>query len=317
MRMKSGKRIVVVAVVVAIVVTLTRLLTKPEPEPEFGGKPLSYWVDQNIADYPRRNQEAIAALRAMGRPAVKRLTRMVEEKDSFWREQIAEHGDKLPILNENLPVKYWHRGFAARALGAIGTNAASSIPALEKMSAESDKILAQAAQAALVLVRGESMDKLLADYLNYSDHTNSTKAFGMLMALGPYAEDTIPALLGELQSTNDRIRIRVVLTLQTVGVESQACVSAMTNLLDDPNRTIRYSAAHALANSGPLAKDAIPMVIRLLDDQDNHCRSTALIFLHFVVTSNEFAPYRNAVQQMTNDPDESVRDWSKIVLEEK
>ncbi len=185
------------------------------------------------------------------------------------------------------------------------------------MSAESDKIIAQAAQAALVLVKGEPMAKLLADYLDYSNHANSTKAFGTLMSLGPYAEDTIPALLAELQSTNDRIRISVVLILRNVGVESPVCVSVMTNLLNDPNRTVRYSAANALASSGPLARGATPLVVRLLDDPDVNCRNSALIFLHAVVTANEFALIQTKVQQMTNDPDNSVRDTAKWVLREK
>lgn len=315
--MKTGKIIAVTVAALVTVAILATLLTKPEPEPEFGGRTLSYWVIQNIADHPRRNPEAIHALRAMGQPAVRRLTDLVEKKDSFLREQIAKHGDKLPMLNENLPSKYWDRYLATHALGAIGTNATSSLPALEKMSADPNKTLARAARSAITLVKGEPMEKLLADYLNYSDKTNSSRAFGILMELGPHAEGVIPALLAELQSTNSRIRTRALQTLVSVGAESKSCVSVMTNLLEDGDSTIRYSAVDALANSGPLAKGATPLVVRLLDDQDDLCRSSALMFLYSVVASNEFAPYQTRVQQMTNDPNETVRGMAEVVLREK
>jgi HEAT repeat protein len=274
-----------------MVAVFAALLTRSEPEPEFGGMPLSHWLEQSLSDYPRRNVEAITALQVMGEPAVQRLTEMVERDDSFLRKKIIQHGDRLPMLNENLPSKYWVRWVAALALRDLGTNAASAIPALEKMALDSDKNLARAAQATLVVVREERMDKILADYLNYSDHTNSTKAFALLRELGRHAGDAVPALLGELQSTNNRIRLRALLTLEVVGMESDASISAMTNLLADPDPLIRSQATDALVNGGPRAKHATPMVLRLLDDQDDLCRSSALMFLHSAIASNEFAPY--------------------------
>jgi HEAT repeat protein len=317
--MRTDKRIAVTVVTLVAIGILATLLTRPEPEPEpeFGGRPLDYWVEQSFSDYPRRNVEAVTALRAMGQPAVQRLTEMVERDDSFVRKKIIQHGDRLPMLNENLPSKYWVRWVAVRALRDLGTNATSAIPALEKMALDSDKDLAQAARATLVVVKSERLDKLLADYLNYSDHINSTKAFGLLRELGRHAGDAVPALLVELQSTNRRIRLRAVMTLEVAGMESDASISAMTNLLADPDPLIRSQALDALANSGLRAKHATPMVLRLLDDQDDLCRSSALMFLHSGITSNEFAPYRAVVSPMTNDPSETVRIWAEKMLREK
>jgi hypothetical protein len=315
--MNTGKRIALAIIAVVTVAICVALLAKSEPEPEFGGQPLSYWIFQASAHAPRRNPEAIRALRTMGEPAVQRLTRIVEREDSALRLFIAKHGDKVPMLNENLPAKYWFRIFAAQALGAIGTNAASAIPALEKMAADNDRMLASAARTTLVLIKGEAIDSIIATYLNYADRTNSSNAYGTLLSLGPYAEEAIPTLLVELESTNQIIQLKAMTLLENVGAESEHCVSVMTNLLSDPDYSMRYSAAQALANSGPLAKHATPLVVRLLDDPKAICRSSALMFLYSVVETNEFAPYQTAVQRMTNDPEESVRDAARFVLEKK
>jgi hypothetical protein len=66
-----------------------------------------------------------------------------------------------------------------------------------------------------------------------------------------------------------------------------------------------------------MAKGTAPLVARLLDDQDELCRSSALMFFHSVVASNEFLPYRSRVQQMTNDPSKTVQDAARLVLREK
>ena len=168
-----------------------------------------------------------------------------------------------------------------------------------------------------MLVKGESVADLTAAYFNSSDRTNSSRAFGVLLSLGPYAEEAIPSLLDALESTNSRIRLSAMNLLGSIGAESERCVAVMTNLLTDPDSSIRYSAANALVNSGPLARHTTPMVLPLLDDHEELCRISALNFLRYVVVSNEFAPYRAKVQQMTNDSSELVRSTAEWVLREQ
>ena len=246
--MKRPASIVLVSVAMVVLV-VSYLLARHKPEPVFNGKPLSYWMFQSVADYPRRNKAANEALQKMGQPAVEALTEAVEREDSFLRKQIAKHDDLIPILNRNIPSKYWYRWLAAHALRGVGTNGASAIPALEKMSLDSDKILSSNARATLLLVKGEPIEKLVTDYQDRSNRTNYAKAFGILLQLGPYAEAAIPILLAELQSTNSRIRSGAVTLLGSVGVESEVCVAAMTNLLNDPDSLIRSTAANALVNA--------------------------------------------------------------------
>ena len=314
--MKPAARIGLPVAIVAVLISAF-LLTNAEREPEFSGKPLSFWLMQLFADFPRRNPKAIEALRGMGEPAVHRLSKAVEREDSFLTKQLLKHSDKVPMIGEMIPSKYWHRYLAARALGAIGTNATAAIPALKKMSQDSERTLAMSATAALVLVQSEPIERYVSAYLDNSNRTNASRAFLVLCELGPYAEEAIPALLHELESTNSRVRFKAIHVLGSVGAESEMCVQVMTNLLYDADQSIRYSAANALANCGPLAKKTTPHVARLLNDSEDLCRSSALMFLWRIVETNEFKPYAVAVKRLTNDTNSIVRSWAETVLEQK
>jgi HEAT repeat protein len=220
-------------------------------------------------------------------------------------------------LQNTISSKFWYRYYAAYALGAIGTNAASAIPALKKMAGDSEKSLAWIAGAALVLVQGEPLERYISDCLDYTNNIRVGYAFGVLCNLGPYAEAAIPSLLAEIESTNNRVRSRVIHVLGTVGAESETCVQVMIHLLGDEDSLVRSMAADALANYGPMAKRATPFVAKLLDDNEDLCRTSALMFFYRIVESDELEPYRTAVQRMTNDSSQTVRDFAGLVLDGK
>lgn len=82
--MKPVKRIGLLTAGILVVVALV-LIRKQDSEPQFEGQPLSYWLTQNISDFPRRNEKAMQALRGMGEPAVRQLTSMVERGFSTYQ----------------------------------------------------------------------------------------------------------------------------------------------------------------------------------------------------------------------------------------
>src|SRR6266496_4278014 len=177
--MKPAARIGLSVAIIAVLTTAL-FLTKAEREPEFSGKPLSFWMLQLFTEFPRRNTSAIEALRGMGEPAVYRLSETVEREDSFLTKQLLKHSDTVPMIGELIPSKYWQRYLAARALGAIGTNATAAIPALKKMSQDSERTLAMSATAALVLVQNEPIERYVSAYLENSNRTNASRAFLVL-----------------------------------------------------------------------------------------------------------------------------------------
>ncbi|HEX5219907.1 MAG TPA: hypothetical protein VFZ59_10090, partial [Verrucomicrobiae bacterium] len=60
-----------------------------------------------------------------------------------------------------------------------------------------------------------------------------------------------------------------------------------------------------------------PVVVSLLKDTNSSCRSSALVYFWRVIPPESFEPYRALLQQSTNDPGQSVREWAEKVLEEK
>ncbi len=289
------------------------------PQPEHNKKSMTAWMSELFSTDPRRNAEVIQALRAMGEPAVRQLAEIVEREDSALSKKLLEHAGRIPVIAEVIPSKYWHRTMAAMALGEIGTNASSAIPALRKMSNDSDPNLARVAAAALVLVQSEPIEKFISASLDY-DSTNASKAYGLILALGPHAKEGIPAYLKEVESTNNRIRVRALIVLDHICMESPECVSVFTNLLTDPDGLIRTLAIDGLSNCGELAKSSASTVAELIENPDATCRSSALIFLQRlqrVVPASEFEPLAGAVRRATNDADEVVRGLAWQILNEK
>src|SRR5437879_11877967 len=92
------------------------------PQLEHNKKSMSDWMAELLSTYPRRNPEAIQALRAMGEPAVRQLAKIVEREDSALSKKLLERADRIPVIAEVLPTQYWFRTMAAMALGELGTN---------------------------------------------------------------------------------------------------------------------------------------------------------------------------------------------------
>ena len=316
--MRISARIVlttfVLLVVAAVVFKITRI-----SEPEHNKKTLTALMTELSSTYPRRDAEAIQALRAMGDPAVRQLAEIVEREDSALSKKLLKHADRIPVIAEVIPNKYWYRTMAAMALGELGTNASAAIPALRKMSNDSDPNLRRVAAAALVLVQNEPIEKFISASLDY-DSTNASKAYGVILSLGPHAKEGIPAYLREVESTNNRIRVRALTVLGYICTESPECVPVFTNLLTDPDGLIRTLAIDGLSNCGELAKSSASTVAELIENPDATCRSSALIFLQRlqrVVPASEFEPFAGAVRRATNDADEVVRGLAWQILNEK
>ena len=286
------------------------------PQLEHNKKSMSDWMAELVSTYPRRNPEAIQALRAMGEPAVRQLAKIVEREDSALSKKLLERADRIPVIAEVIPSQYWFRTMAAMALGELGTNASSAIPALRKMSRDSDPNLARVATAALVLVQNEPIEKFISASLDYGT-TNAGDAYGVILYLGPHAKNGIPAYLKELESTNNRIRLRALTVLTYICSESPECVPVFTNLLTDADRLTRVHAIYGLMNYGEMAKPSAFSVAEFVKDPDAMCRSSALIFLQRVVPASEFQSFAGVVRRATNDVDETVRSLALQLLREK
>jgi hypothetical protein len=314
--MKAQLRIAMAIGAALLLVGLAIVTSRPKPEPKYNGRPLSDWLTQLFANYPRMDRKAVQALNAMGEEAVRSLTATVDNEDSPLKIKLLEYSDKFPMLANVLPTKFWDRFVAIKALGEMGTNAVSAVPSLQKLTAADDYMLAPSARAALVLIENQPVEPLAIEYFE-TKGTNSAMAFGTLLQLGPHAKLAIPIVFGKLQSTNERVRLGAASLLQSIGMESTECVPVFTNLLTDSDRVMRTIGIGGLANCGDMATSAAPAIVELLDDPESLCRSSALIYLSRAIPPEAFHPFRTKVQQATRDADQNVRELAEHVLREK
>jgi HEAT repeat protein len=285
-------------------------------ELRYEGKTATEWTIEASANYPRRNQAAVQALRQMGEPAVLHLAWMAETRDSALKSKVLSLSERFPLIGEVMSSSHWYRYYAARALGDIGPPARSAAPALEAMTQDSELHLRHAASAALIRIREEPLQPYI-DALRDVASTNSSDPFGVLMELGPAAKLAVPVVFEQLQSTNYRIRMRAVVLLGYVGVESEECVALLAAMLDDADEMVVHSAIGSLAHFGPLAKPVTPRIRLFLQHAESHLRTSALIFILLVVPPEEFASLQYSVHRATTDPDEGVRGLAEMVLREK
>ena len=289
---------------------------RPIPEPKHNGRPLSDWLSQLTTNYPQTDREAVHALNAMGEDAVASLIETASKGDSPIKQKLLQHSDKLPILGEFVTSKWLSQWMAIRALAVMGTNATAAVPALKKLAEGTNEFLSPAARAALASVENQSTEALALTYFE-SDRTNSSKAFGTLLHLGPLAKPAVPIVLEKLQSTNQRVRVGAISLLGSIGVESSECLPVFTNLLGDTDHFMHMAGLSGLANCGAMALPAAPVVVRLLEDTNSSCRSSAMVFFWRVIPPESFEPYRPVAQRATNDLDQAVREWAQKLLEDK
>jgi len=95
------RRRIGIALVACVAVGIVCIFTLRPSEPAYRDKPLSGWVEQlfTFTNSLRVDAEARDALRAMGQPAVRFLTRSVDDAPSAWRLRLASITADIPFLN--------------------------------------------------------------------------------------------------------------------------------------------------------------------------------------------------------------------------
>jgi len=200
---------------------------------DYQGKSVKAWSLGLYLSEPDRG-EATAALQALGSNAVPRLIKMLQTSDSALHKRLWSLLPKLPprvrfvvvrrVKPPNAPVV---RMAAARALGIIGPEARSAVPAL--VGALRDKEAG---------VRWEAAE-----------------------ALGRIGRDSVPALIEGLWDRDVKVRHTAVYALGVVGPEAGAAVPALIHRLKDWDAGVRASAASSLSGIGA---PALPALMDLL-----------------------------------------------------
>jgi HEAT repeat protein len=192
--------------------------------------------------------------------------------------------DVIPALLGALQDENHHvRQAAAYALGSFGPASKDAVPSLVAALKDRDRFVRRSAAEALGKIRPAAKEAALA-----------------LGKFGPAAVDAVPDLIGALQDRHPFMRLEAAEALGRIGPAVKAAVQALTEArrqdsdfrmptaaalalfrlgvppIDDlkdheesfPAREIRRSAAlKALGEMGPAAKDAVPALVKIIEDR--------------------------------------------------
>lgn len=108
---------------------------------------------------------------------------------------------------------------------------------------------------------------VLVQVLGQSEHPWTQRdAICALGEMGGRAADAIPALVQVLWSSDPDLPFVAANALGDIG---PAAVSSLVQALEDGNERVRWFAAYALGKIGPDAGEAIPALIRVLEEEGN------------------------------------------------
>jgi len=198
-------------------------MTGQGPEPVYKDKLVFDLVQQMLSPDPAVRDEATVGLRAAGAKAVPELIRLLETKDSAWREQIWQQSRRFSgpvrraILKRiQIPGNSGTRRVAAHALTIIGPEASQAVPALVRALYDpSQEVHYQSAQA-----------------------------------LGHVGYPAVPAIAPLAKDTNSLVRLAAIRILGDIRSGSSASVSAVVSALDDEDHAVQLAAVRSLGQIG-------------------------------------------------------------------
>jgi len=202
---------------------------------------------------PGKSNLTYLAFSTMGSNAVPPLQAMLKDREPWYSILLTASGRWLPATTRNYLFQKLrpgrsglHRIVAARALGAVGTNAIAAVPDL--VAALGDNDARWAAAQALANIGGPALLALTAATTNQDVNIRHAAVYGLGQA-GTNAWAAAPALLDRVRDTNESVRASALYSLGRVG---QGGVPAVLEEFssDDPAR-VRASVQAIKAMNQP------------------------------------------------------------------
>jgi HEAT repeat protein len=215
-------------------------------EPQYKGKPLSFWLNGN-----RTSAEAKEAVDHLGTNCIPTLLIMLQAEDSKSKRELVALTYDVKFIRNKLKSADDANGEAWRGFHYLGPRAQGAVGALIKLFDESPP------------------DRKYV----------VAKAFS---AMGPYAREAVPTLLHTMTtSTNEDVRALASRTLGEIGQDPDLVLPVMIKALSDPSETCRNRAALSIACYGTNAASAVPALIAAAKDPSAWVRTGVLIALSY------------------------------------
>jgi len=211
---------------------------------EIGSQSIPILIQVLGDDDSRVRRNVASALVRIGRPAVASLAAALEGHN--------------PIVRKN----------AAGILGRIGPAAKEAVPDLEKALHDDDRAFCWTVKQALLKIKTVTVESLVAslDDKNAIVRKNASRALG---DMGDKAAVAVPALIRCLDDDKMPVRKNAAFALAKIGLPA---LDPLAAALKSPRPRIRKNAAFSLGEMGPAAARAVPSIRQLLEDPDKKVR---------------------------------------------
>ncbi len=270
-----------------------------EPEPQYKGHPLSYWLIQGrpIVDdtYPRililqdylaafRSPVATEAIQAIGTNAIPYYLKWIRHEGSSWRKKLAA---KIPPQTTwTFRIDSWvgttRSDLLAMASGValaqLGTNADAASPTLAALIHNTNAPqTALRATRALCYLGTSGLQPITYAIRDRQDPVRYLAVFCLSCTTDTQAPGTttIPVFIECLGDTNPAIQISAVVGLRQNRSLPDLAVPPLTGCLSNTNAMVRLQAAAALRDYGGQATSALPALTNALADSDYKVRVIA------------------------------------------
>jgi HEAT repeat protein len=172
-------------------------------------------------------------------------------------------------------------------------------------------------------VNGKTLDQWIA-LIHAKDRSQTEVAIKSIIAYGPeLAKKAVPELIAELKKhsvntpidmsvrVNASVALGLILSSQEKPDQTQVqdTVAILRKMLKDPQVIVKLRVGQAVAQMGPLAKEAIPELVKLVKDFDTwETRHVAVVALGTVGSEKKGGPQAQVVEALfTGLKDSSVK----------
>ena len=197
------------------------------------------------------------------------------------------------------------RSYAADELGMLGESAAAAVPHLIEALRDDYEPVCLNATYALGAIGEPAVSQLIERLGDENEATRRMAAY----ALAAVGTPAVPALSEALQHTADAVRVEAAYALAQIGNAAEAVIPTLIEGTKDDNVEVRRYLAEAFGSIGPDAAPAVPALIDMLDnDEDKQARfESALALAQIGPAANDAVPI---LEKALRDPDRYVRDNS-------
>jgi len=258
--MATKRRTLLVTLLIAVLGGVSWLLLRPDPEPIYQGKPLSYWLRGfDSGSTPSAQGKADEAMRQIGTNAIPTLLRMLKPTDSQFKLNLIQFAKKQNLINIKWRTAWTLHREALFGFRCLGPQGKTAVPALleiynERRSGQyyRDCVFFAQTFATMGPDASNAVPQLVQD-------TTDTKIYTRLYAVGALAgiharpDLALPALVKSLSDPIDTIRAEAIAGLGAFGTNAQSAVPDLLKALADPSPAVRNNAASALQQIDPEA----------------------------------------------------------------